>query len=211
MYNLATIEDTVRVPPNRFKKFNENPKRVIASELENTLTGKVDKDAGVVLAVTNVKRIGEGRIVMGDGAFYYDVVLDVLAYKPVLHEIVSGLVTEITEFGAFVSFGPVDGLIHVSQITEDFMSYDSKNVQLAGKESKKILKAGDEVVARIVTVSLKDRAFSSKIGLTMRQPYLGKVEWIEEEIKKAEKVEEKEDVSKKVKVDKGKIKERLKK
>ena len=51
---------------------------------------------------------------------------------------IEGIVTEITEFGAFVNFGPMDGLVHVSQVTEDFVGYDMKNASLVGKESKKI-------------------------------------------------------------------------
>lgn len=87
MYVLATIEDTVRVPPRRF---NEKLDVVIASELTNSLAGKVDKDVGVVLAVTGVKEIGGGNMIMGDGALYYDVKLEVLVYRPLLHEIVRG-------------------------------------------------------------------------------------------------------------------------
>ncbi len=40
--------------------------------------------------------------------------------------------------------------------------------------------------ARIVALSLNERSpRESKIGLTMRQPGLGKLEWIEEDRKKA--------------------------
>ena len=72
------------------------------------------------------------------------------------------------------------------QITEDFMSYDSKNAAFTGRESNKMLKVGDVVQARIVTVSMKSRVADSKIGLTMRQPYLGKIEWIEDDRKRLE-------------------------
>jgi len=125
---------------------------------------------------------------MGDGAVYYDCMLEVLVYLPRLNEVVEGIVTEITEFGAFVNFGPMDGLVHVSQVTEDFVGYDQKNSALVGKESKKMLKKDDMVRARIVSVSLKSRFSDSKVGLTMRQPYLGKLEWLEDEKKDLEKV-----------------------
>jgi len=90
-------------------------------------------------------------------------------------------VKEITEFGAFVRLGPIDGLVHVSQLTNDFINHDKKNNTLSGKESGRVLKAGDKVRGRIVTLSLKRG--SAKIGITMRQPYLGKLEWIAEEKK----------------------------
>ena len=192
MYKILTIKDTVRVPP---KRFEEDLAKVVISEFENTSAGKIDTNIGIILAVNDTKEIGEGRIIMGDGAVYYASVLEILAYQPRLNEVVEGTVTEITEFGAFVNFGPMDGLVHVSQITEDFVGYDQKNGILVGKESKKILKKDDKVRARVVSVSLKARFADSKIGLTMRQPYLGKLEWLEEERKaleeKAKALEEK--------------------
>ena len=181
MYKIVSVEDTVRVPP---KRFSEDLATVIVQEVESMVVGRIDKNIGVVLAVTEADEVGEGKIILGDGAVYYNIKFKVLAYMPQINEVVEGSVTEVTEFGAFVNFGPIDGLIHVSQITEDFMSYDQKNAAFIGKESNKMLKVGDVVRARIVTVSMKSRVSDSKIGLTMRQPYLGKLEWIEDEQKR---------------------------
>jgi DNA-directed RNA polymerase subunit E' len=183
MYKIVTVSDTVRVPP---KRFNEDLNMVITQELESMVVGKVDKVLGVVLAVTDIGEVGEGKIILGDGAVYYKAKFKILSYQPIQNEVVEGSITEVTEFGAFCNFGPMDGLIHVSQITEDFMSYDQKNAAFIGRDSNKMLKVGDLVHARIVTVSMKSRVSDSKIGLTMRQPYLGKVEWIEETQKKAQ-------------------------
>ncbi len=187
MYKLLTVEDTVRLPP---KRFNEDLEEALMTEFENTMVGRIDREIGLVLAATQVIEVGDSKIIMGDGAIYYNTVLEIIVYEPVLNEVVEGTVTEITEFGAFVNFGPMDGLVHVSQVTEDFMGYDQKNSNLVGKESKKVLKLSDYVRARIVSVSLKPRFSDSKIGLTMRQPYLGKKEWLED-AKKAQKEKEK--------------------
>jgi len=184
MYNIVTVRDTVRIPP---KRFEEDLEDVIKSELAQDLVGRVSKEIGIVLSITDVLEVGEGRIILGDGAVYYDVDFQSLAYKPILNEVVEGDVSEITDFGAFVSFGPLDGLIHISQVTEDFMSHDEKNNVLVGKESGKVLKLGDKARCRIVAVSLKDNLNDTKIGLTMRQPYLGKFEWIEDERKNSDK------------------------
>ncbi len=190
MYKILTVEDTVRLPPQRF---NEELDAAIISEFENAVTGRINKNIGIILAVTDVKECGEGKIIMGDGAVYYKVTLDMLVYQPMLNEVIEGSVSEIIEFGAFINFGPMDGLAHVSQITEDYMSYDQKNSMLIGKESKKALKLGDTVKARIVSVSLKPKFANSKLGLTMRQPYLGKPEWLEDE----KKIQNKKDDNKK--------------
>lgn len=132
------------------------------------------------MAIRELKEIGVGRVIMGDGASYHDVTFETLIYKPELNEVSLGEIVEIVEFGAFVRLGPIDGLAHVSQVMDDFVGYDKKKGNLYGKESKRSLKEGDKVRARIVSVSLKRGMKGGKVGLTMRQPGLGKLEWIEE-------------------------------
>ncbi|MEM3477835.1 MAG: DNA-directed RNA polymerase, partial [Archaeoglobaceae archaeon] len=121
----------------------------------------------------------------GDGAIYFEVTFNAICFKPSLQEVVEGEVVEVVEFGCFVSIGPFDALLHMSQITDDYMVFDEKNKRLVGKETKKVLTEGDFVRARIVSLSLKEREpEKSRIGLTMRQPWLGALKWIEEEINK---------------------------
>jgi len=98
---------------------------------------------------------------------------------------VEGEVVDVVEFGIFVRLGPLDGLVHISQIMDDYVSYDPKNEMMVGRDTGKIIKKGDIVRARIIAVSLREtKKRGSKIALTMRQPGLGKIEWIEEEKKK---------------------------
>ena len=91
-----------------------------------------------------------------------------------------GDVVEIADFGAFVRIGPVDALLHVSQLMDDYISYDEKQGVLLGKETKRKLTAGDQVRVRITAVSLGRAGSSGKIGVTARQPFLGKLEWLKE-------------------------------
>ncbi|KYK38539.1 MAG: DNA-directed RNA polymerase [Theionarchaea archaeon] len=181
MYKKVILRDVVRVPPARF---GENLKETILSILRESFAGIWERDLGLVLSVMEVHNIGTGKIIPGDGAAYYEVEYEALTYDPVDHEIVEGEVAEILEFGAFIRLGPVDGLVHVSQITNDFISFDSKQRTLTARESNRILKEGDKVRARIVTISKKKDG--TKIGLTLRQPGLGKLEWIKEDLKKGE-------------------------
>lgn len=180
MYEIITLQDSVRVPP---KFLQQNTKESIMKALQEGVEGVLDKDLGIVLCITEIKEIGEGRIIPGDGAVYYDTTFDALIYRPELHEVAEGEVIEIVEFGAFIRLGPIDGLVHVSQLADDYMSY-SKEGMLTSKDAGRSIKLGDQVRARIVTISLK-QAKGSKIGLTMRQPGLGKIDWLEEETKKA--------------------------
>jgi DNA-directed RNA polymerase subunit E' len=182
VYKILTIRDSVRVYP---KDLAEDKRRAIYKSLQQSLEGLIDKDIGIILAIVNVGAIGEGMIIPEDGGVYYETVFDILTFQPEIHEVIEGAVIEIAEFGAFVRLGPLDGLVHISQVTDDFMSY-SKDGVLMGRDSKKILKSGDKIRAKIITVSFK-QAHSVKIGLTMRQQGLGKLEWLEEEMKKKEK------------------------
>jgi DNA-directed RNA polymerase subunit E' len=185
LYLISEINDTVRIPPNRFNE----PLNEVASEIINeTYVGKIDKKMGLMVTVKDIKEIGVGKVIMGDGAAYHEVVFTALFFKPELHEIVEGEVIEVTEFGAFIRIGPMDGLVHVSQVTDDYINYDGKRGALIGKESKKTLEEGNRVRARIVALSLKGKSSKeTKIGLTMRQPNLGRVEWIEKEKEKKSK------------------------
>jgi DNA-directed RNA polymerase subunit E' len=180
MYKIVTVHDTVRVPPSRFGEPLED---VLVDVLRKDYEGLTDKDVGTILAITELKEVGTGRIIMGDGASYHNVTFGALTYKPEVNEVVLGEVVEIVEFGGFIRLGPIDGLVHVSQAMDDFVGYDRKKGALYGKESKRALKEGDRVRARVVSVSVRRGAKGGKIGLTMRQPGLGKLEWIEEDSK----------------------------
>lgn len=187
MFYEIEAKSHIRVPPNRFK---EDTREAIIQELNKRYDGYISKTLGVVVGITEVSKIGEGIIIPGDGAAYYDTQFKIMAFKPELQEVVIGKVTEISDFGAFVNIGPLDGMVHISQTMDDYVTFSKSNT-LTGKESKRTLKVGDICRARIIAVSYKDVA-NPKIGLTMRQPGLGKDDWLEEEKKKSTKVYEKE-------------------
>jgi DNA-directed RNA polymerase subunit E' len=175
MFRIYTVSDTVRVDPAYFKL--ELPE-AIAMILREKYERRIDPDMGVVISVWNPREISDGRIIPGDGASYHKLVFDVLAYMPEVNEVVEGEVSEVVEFGAFVRIGPIDGLVHLSQITSDFLSFDKKIQSFIGRESKKQLKKGDVVRAKISVVSMKSSLADTKVGLTMRPEGLGKEEWL---------------------------------
>lgn len=201
MYYKIELRDSVRVPPNMF---GLDPETSMKEILDTEYVGRIDKDLGIIVAAIDVKNIGDSYIIPGDGAAYYDTTFTMLVYKPKLQEVVEGEFKEIAEFGAFVSIGPIDGLVHVSQIMEDFVNYNEKENQFTGKETKRKLKIEDLVRARIITVSKKSTLLDTKIGLTMRQPGVGALEWLEKEATEEKKKPVKEKEAKKKKQDKEK-------
>jgi DNA-directed RNA polymerase subunit E' len=184
MFYELEVKGHVRVPPTSFK---EPTKEAVLKRLNQEYDGYISKDLGVVIAVSEVGEIGDGVIVPGDGAAYYETTFRLIAFRPELQEVVYGRITDITDFGAFIEIGAIDGMIHVSQTMDDFVSFSKSNV-LTGKESKRILKVGDLCKARIIAISYKEPT-NPKIGLTMRQPSLGNLKWIEEDMKKKERSE----------------------
>ena len=192
MYYKTRIEDTVRIPPYRF---GDPLEEVAIQTLNETYEGRLDKKHGLLICVNDIVEIGEGKLIMGDGAAYHNVIFEAIFFKPEQQELFDGVVTDVVEYGAFVSVGPMEGLIHVSQVTDDYLTYDSKKGILNAKESNKTLNQGDLVRARVVSTSIKDESTnnrdnikSSKIALTMRQNNLGRFEWIEEAKQKSKKV-----------------------
>ena len=176
MYKIFDVSDKVRVAPD---KFGLKLQEAVKTSLEEKLEGSIDKGLGVIMSVMSVEKIGEGIIMPGDGALYYPVDFKILTYVPEQHEMVKGEVIDVTEFGVFVRLGPVDGMIHVSQLMDDFVSYDSKNMMFTGKKTKRRVKEKSVVMARIISVSMAENQY--KIGLTTRQPGLGALEWFTKE------------------------------
>jgi len=196
LFKLITREDTIRIPPETFG----NPLEAVGhQQVKAKYEGVVDEELGYVIAVTEVRVSSIGKIIPGDGATYHKVNFSLLTFYPKIQEVVEGEVVEIADFGAFVRIGPIDALLHVSQLMDDFISYDEKQGVLLGKESKRRLMSGDQVRVRITAVSLGRAGSSGKIGVTARQPFLGKLEWIETDLQKMKETSEKKAAEKKAK------------
>ena len=192
MYYKIFVKTFVRVPPTNF---GEDIRNIILGILNEQFNNYVSEKLGIIIGVYDVLECGEGVIIPGDGAAYYETKFILLSFKPEIQEVALGVISDITDFGAFINLGAIEGMIHVSQTMDDFVSFSKANV-LTGKESKRVLKVADKCRARIVAISYKDLA-NPKVGLTMRQPFLGALSWIEEELKNNNKViEEKVETNK---------------
>ncbi|MFA5060878.1 MAG: DNA-directed RNA polymerase [Candidatus Pacearchaeota archaeon] len=197
MFYEVLVTDHVRVEPN---KFGMDTGEAVRMQLEESYSGFQDKDMGIVVAVLDVLEVKEGIIIPGDGAAYYESTFRLIVFKPELQEIVYGVVDEITNFGAFINLGVMRGMIHISQTMDDFVSF-SESLVLTGKESGRTLVQGDKCIARIVAISYKGE--EPKVGLTMRQPGLGKIEWVKADKEKADKKAKQEEAKEKKEAKKG--------
>ncbi len=184
MFYRAKIRDHIRVPPDHF---GIDIKEAITKMVKKDYEGFISQELGFVIDVGNINEIGEGVIISGDGASYYETTFELFTFKAELQEVVLGKIRDIADFGAFVDMGACEGMVHVSQSMDDFVSFSKEKV-LTGKNTNRVLKVGDKVRSRIIAISFKDIG-SPKIGLTMRQEFLGKTEWHTEEapVKKPKK------------------------
>lgn len=189
MFKLYTIEGKIEIPPFLFGQEKDISARIILSE---DYEGIITYDYGFIIAVVDVLDVGKGIIIPGNANTFHEVVFTILTFKPTVSEVVEGTVVEIVDFGSFVRLGPLDGLVHVSQICDDYISYEQVGNRFIGKETGKILEVNDLVRARIIAVSL-GTGRSGKLGLTMRQRFLGKNEWIEQDVEDEYAPEEDQD------------------
>jgi DNA-directed RNA polymerase subunit E' len=181
MFYKVKISDHIRLPPDQF---GEDLNKAIIGSIKTKYSGYISKDFGLVIEVADVEDIQDGIIIPGDGASYYKTVFNIYTFKPEMQEVVPGMIKDIADFGAFLNIGPIEGMIHISQTMNDFVSF-TKDKVLQGKDSKHTLKVNDKCHARIIAISYKDIA-NPKLGLTMRQPGLGKMDWIDEDLEKGE-------------------------
>ena len=175
MFYSVKVKDYIRVPP---AMFNLSKKESVLANVKSTYESYISKDLGFVVNVVDVGTIKEGVIVPGDGAAYYETEFELLTFKPEMNELVFGKIRDITDFGAFADLGGTEGMIHISQSMDDFVSF-SKDKVLQGKKTGQSVKVNDKCKVRIIAVSYKDLN-NPKIGLTMRQEGLGKLEWLEQ-------------------------------
>ncbi len=185
MFYLAEIEDYVRVEPTLFGLATAE---AVKEQLRKIYSDFHDREIGIVVDVLDVLHVEDGIIIPGDGAAYYKSRFKLIVFKPELQEVVYGIIDEITNFGAFINLGVTRGMIHISQTMDDYVSF-SKSGALSGRDSGRSLNVNDKCIARIVAISYKEK--EPKIGLTMRQPGLGKIEWIKIDKEKAKKAAEK--------------------
>ncbi len=183
MFEILMLEDIVRIPP---KDFSRDLNEVALNELKAKYESTVSSDYGFLIKVLKTEVDKVGKVLHGDGAKYHRAKFEALSFYPRISEIIEGEVVEITDFGAFIKIGPLDALLHLSQVMDDYVTVDLKGGVIVGQNTKRQLKVGDKVRAKIIAVSIGKGMAMAKIGVTCRQPFLGSLAWIEEEVKKAE-------------------------
>jgi DNA-directed RNA polymerase subunit E' len=180
MFYRTILRDHIRIPP---KLFGDGVQEALLKMIKEKFEGFISKELGVVVDVVKVMNFKDGVIIAGDGAAYYETDFELLNFKPEMHEVLVGKIRDIAEFGIFLNFGAMEGMVHISQAMDDYVQYNGKEKLISGKESKRMLKVNDDCRARVIAISFKE-VTNPKLGLTMRQKGLGKLDWLTEEAPK---------------------------
>ncbi|MEZ0393933.1 MAG: DNA-directed RNA polymerase [Desulfurococcaceae archaeon] len=169
MFKLVRVRDVVRISPNMFDKPLEEAAYL---ELRKAYEGLVTQNAGIILAIFDVKVDPYGRILHGDGASYHNVEFSAVTFDPFQGEVVEGEVVGVTRSGLYVDLGPIDGFVYIGQVADERAEYDQARQALMLRESRKTIGKGAQVRARIYNVApMPEKGL--RIQLTMRQPGLG--------------------------------------
>jgi len=69
-----------------------------------------------------------------------------------------GTISSVTNFGLFVELeNTVEGLVHVSYMTDDYYHFDERSYALIGERTGQIYRIGDEVGVQVISVNLDER------------------------------------------------------
>ncbi|WP_153465363.1 ribonuclease R [Sediminibacillus terrae] len=75
-----------------------------------------------------------------------------------------GVISSVTGFGLFVELpNTIEGLVHVSYLTDDYYHFDEKHYAMIGERTGNIFRIGDEITIRVVNVNLDERVVDFEI------------------------------------------------
>src|SRR5262249_42320720 len=81
------------------------------------------------------------------------------------HEL-EGIITGVADYGFFAQAEdlPVEGLIHISTLTDDYYYFDEATHSLIGRRTKRRFRLGAKVKVRVVRVDLQRRQLDFRVS-----------------------------------------------
>ncbi|WP_456277733.1 ribonuclease R [Bacillus sp. AK128] len=75
-----------------------------------------------------------------------------------------GMISSVTNFGLFVELpNTIEGLVHVSYLTDDYYRYDESSYAMIGERTGNIFRIGDEIKVRLINVNKDERSIDFEI------------------------------------------------
>jgi DNA-directed RNA polymerase subunit E' len=177
MFYIVDVKEKVGIEAQNLR---EDIGESIEEKLENL---HIKENNGVFLGIVEIINIGEaGEILPEKPYIYFDVEYKALFFQPLEGEIIESYITDVAEFGPFVRFGPLEALVHISQISKEKLSYNPEQDVIASRDGKIVIKKAEQVRAMVVNYSISEER--TRVNLTMKQDGLGLIKLVEKKKKK---------------------------
>ncbi|MDF2881066.1 MAG: ribonuclease [Clostridiaceae bacterium] len=112
----------------------------------NRLTGEVEVAS---------KQSSETEIIAQDAEREVDDLKKAEYMSERIGEEFSGIISSVTNFGMFVELpNTIEGLVHISNLHDDYYIYDERHLCLIGERTKNIYRLGDEVRIKVAKVDM---------------------------------------------------------
>lgn len=84
--------------------------------------------------------------------------------KDSVGETFTGFISGVKSFGFFVELpNTVEGLVHVSNMNDDYYLYDEKHLTLIGENTKKVYRIGDTVQVKVTRINVEERQIDFEV------------------------------------------------
>ena len=84
-----------------------------------------------------------------------------------------GVISSVTNFGMFVELeNTIEGLVHVSMMTDDYYRFDDRQMMMIGERSAKQFRLGDEVTVKVTAVKPEESTIDFQI-VGMKESFKG--------------------------------------
>ncbi|WP_017726333.1 ribonuclease R [Halalkalibacterium ligniniphilum] len=79
-------------------------------------------------------------------------------------ETFTGIISGVTSFGLFVELeNTIEGLVHVSYLTDDYYHYDERQYAMIGERSGNVFRIGDEIEVRVISVNVDEASIDFEV------------------------------------------------
>jgi len=131
--------------------------RILRKQLQNEIDEKQEKK--LVKIVEKVAKTSSERERRADEAERESVDLKIAEYMASrIGETYDAVISGITSFGVFVELpNTIEGLVHVSNMEDDYYHFNEKNMTLVGERTGKTYRIGDEVKVKVHNVNVAER------------------------------------------------------
>ncbi|MEJ8802574.1 ribonuclease R [Pontibacter sp. H249] len=81
-----------------------------------------------------------------------------------------GIVSGVTEWGIFVEIeeNKCEGMVRLADLNDDYYDLDANNYRIIGRQNKRIISFGDEVMVRVKSANLADRTIDLELVETLK-------------------------------------------